>query len=92
MFISPIACVYKSALPLDLSCWDKKIPCTKNIFCTLHYGFSRQFADYGQVVEAIFDDNFGFSDEENRESDDGNDICGYLGHAIISRAEIIDAA
>lgn len=51
--------------------------------------FSRQIAD---VVGAIFDDDFGLSDEEDSDIDDGNDVYGYLGHSVISRAEIMDAA
>ena len=54
--------------------------------------FSRRFVDCDRVVEAIFNDEFGLSDEEDSESDDGNDVYGYLGHSIVSRAEIIDAA
>ena len=54
--------------------------------------FSRQFADSDWVVEAIFNNDFGLSDEEDSKSNDENDIYGYLGHSIISRAEIIDAA
>ena len=53
--------------------------------------FSRRFADSDRVVEAIFNDNFGLSDEEDSESNDENDIYGYLGHSIVSRAEIIEA-
>ena len=54
--------------------------------------FSRRFADSDWVVEAIFNDEFGLSDEENNESGDGNDVYGYLVHSIVSRAKIIDAA
>ena len=53
--------------------------------------FSRQFADSDRVVEAIFNDNFGLSDEEDSESNDENDIYGYLGHSIVGRAEIMEA-
>ena len=54
--------------------------------------FSRRFADSDRVLEAIFNDNFGLSDEEDSESNNENDIYGYLGHSIVSRAEIIEAA
>ena len=54
--------------------------------------FSRRFADSDRVVAAIFEDDFGLSDEEVSESDNGNDVYGYLGHSIISRSELIDKA
>ena len=54
--------------------------------------FSRRFVDSNRVVEAIFNNDFGLSDEEDSESNDENDIYGYLGHLIVSRGKIIEAA
>lgn len=94
MFTSPVACVYQSTFPLDPCYWDKRIPRTKIVISRAYYimAFSIRFADSDRVVEAIFNNEFGFSDEEDSESDDGNDVFGYLGHSIVSQPEIIDAA
>ena len=62
------------------------------ILCVCYImAFSRRFANSDRVVEAIFNDDFGLSDEEDSESNDENDINSYLGHSIVSRAEIIEA-
>ena len=47
--------------------------------------------DSDRVVEAVFIDDFGVSDEEDSESNDENDIYGYLGYLIVSRAKIMEA-
>ena len=36
------------------------------------------------VVDALFNDNFGLSDEHNTKYEEGNHIYGYLGNSIFT--------
>lgn len=40
-----------------------------------------------EVLEAIFDDEFGLSDGEPSD-EEGEGICGYLGEPVLHRAEV----
>ena len=50
--------------------------------------FSRVLA--GDVVEAIFDDEFGLSDEDESDFEGGDDIHALLGETVLRREEVMD--
>ena len=50
--------------------------------------FSRLLAD--DVVETIFDDEFGLSDEDESDFEGGDDIHALLGETVLQHKEVMD--